>query len=544
MTPPLPVDDSLSPADLELVIARCDQFEHAWRSARPLRIEDLLTDAPGPLRPRLFRELLRIELELRLRRGDRPTLDEYRTCFPSPADEAWIMAAFRQALVATLSQGPGQSTVDLDGPAPAPGAAEGMAVRLNVVEGPHQGLQFDFRNHDTFIVGRSKRAHFRLPLKDKQISRFHFMVEVNPPRCRLMDMASTNGTFVNGRRVDVTDLADGDRIRAGRSTLAVEVRYEGPIPQSPEDSEPQPGPTASTPALSGLSPEPPPGSNTSSRLPDVPGYQIVRELGRGGMGVVYLARSERDGTQVAIKMIIPAMIATGVVLARFLREANILRQLDHPNIVRFLEIGATGELIYFAMEYAPGVNAAELVRKRGRLPVRQAVGLACQALEGLAYAHDRGFVHRDIKPQNLLITRVDGRLRVKLADFGLARVYQESPLSGLTMTGGIGGTVKFMPPEQVTDFRTVRPAADQYALGATLYYLLTARHTRAFPQDRRSQLVTVLHEPPVPIRDHRSSLPEPLARIIHRTIEKRPEKRYRDMATLRKQLLAFAPQDR
>src|SRR4051794_30152061 len=100
MTPPLPLDDSLSLTDLKLVIARCDQFEQAWESARPLRIEDLLTDAADPLRPRLFCELLRIELELRLRRGDRPTLDEYRTCFPSPADDARILAVFRQTLEA------------------------------------------------------------------------------------------------------------------------------------------------------------------------------------------------------------------------------------------------------------------------------------------------------------------------------------------------------------------------------------------------------------------------------------------------------------
>ena len=96
-----------------------------------------------------------------------------------------------------------------------------MNVTLTVTEGPHRGTSFTFREHDTFIVGRSKDAHFRLPLKDKYFSRFHFMVEVNPPLCRLMDMASTNGTFVNGRKVGKTTLSDGDKLTIGRVEFVV-----------------------------------------------------------------------------------------------------------------------------------------------------------------------------------------------------------------------------------------------------------------------------------------------------------------------------------
>ncbi len=104
-------------------------------------------------------------------------------------------------------------------------------VTLTVTEGPHRGTSFTFQEHDTFIVGRSKDAHFRLPLKDKYFSRFHFMVEVNPPFCRLMDMASTNGTFVNERKVTTIDLRDGDIIKGGKTVVTVSLGKEGPQPE-------------------------------------------------------------------------------------------------------------------------------------------------------------------------------------------------------------------------------------------------------------------------------------------------------------------------
>src|SRR5437899_5978631 len=108
-----------------------------------------------------------------------------------------------------------------------------MRVTLTVIGGPHEGQTFSFSGHDTFLVGRSKRAHFRLPTKDRYFSRAHFLVEVNPPRCRLMDMASRNGTYVNGQRVQTTDLCDGDQIRAGRTILRVSVEADVLPPRLP-----------------------------------------------------------------------------------------------------------------------------------------------------------------------------------------------------------------------------------------------------------------------------------------------------------------------
>jgi serine/threonine-protein kinase len=186
------------------------------------------------------------------------------------------------------------------------------------------------------------------------------------------------------------------------------------------------------------------------------------------MGVVYLALRQADGSPVALKTLAPAAVGTTALVERFLREASILRDLDHPHIVAFHEMGNAGHRLYFAMEYVPGTDAGRVLREQGPVPVDRAVGWTCQLLEALAYAHARGFVHRDIKPSNVLIAARAGRLVAKLADFGLARVYHSSELSGLTLTRDVGGTAAFMAPEQVTNFREAKPPADQYAAAATL----------------------------------------------------------------------------
>jgi serine/threonine protein kinase len=413
-----------------------------------------------------------------------------------------------------------------------PAKEQTMKVSLTVTAGPHEGQAFEFREHDTFIVGRSKNAHFRLPHKDKTFSRFHFMVEMNPPQCRLMDMASTNGTKLNGEKVTTTDLKDGDTIRAGQTVFAVSIEPEKPDLEPPPHEhhdhsyptrhEPESAPTADFP--------------DHDALPKIPGYRIERELGKGGMGAVYLAQDESNGEMIALKTIIPAVAGSPGIVARFLREASILRQLDHPNIIRFRSIGQAEGRLYFAMDYAPGLDAAQLVKKSGPLSIPQAVRIACQALDGLAYAHAKGFVHRDIKPHNILLTKVDGQVRVKIADFGLARLYQNSPMSGLTVMGEVGGSTHYMPPEQILDFRQAKPAADQYSLAATLYFLLTGKKIYDYPEGSRRALLMILHDEPIPIRSRRPDIPEALADAIHRALERDHVRRFSDTSEQRRSM--------
>jgi serine/threonine-protein kinase len=165
----------------------------------------------------------------------------------------------------------------------------------------------------------------------------------------------------------------------------------------------------------------------------------------------------------------------------------------------------------------------------------------CQVLEALAFAHERGFVHRDIKPSNILVTATKGKKRlVKLADFGLARIYQDSKMSGLTVEGQVGGTFAYMPPEQVTNFRMVKPPADQYSAAATLYNLLTDHHLYDFQEKKSMPVVLILTEEPVPIQQRRPDLPSDLCEVIARATAREPADRFPDVKSFRRALLPYA----
>lgn len=392
-----------------------------------------------------------------------------------------------------------------------------MKVELTVTKGPHQGAVFAFREPDIFVVGRSKDAHFRLPQKDKFFSRNHFMVEVSPPLCRLMDMASTNGTFVNDKKATRVELRDGDTIRGGQTVIRVAIDADEPAPRA--ESTPPEARTGTPQAIAG--------------------YRIERELGRGGMGVVYLA-SRGDGPPVALKSILPALATAEGAVDRFLREASVLRRLDHPHIVAFRDIGHADGFLYFAMDYVDGVDAFQFLKEHGGpLPIPVAVELVCQALDGLGYAHDRGFVHRDIKPPNLLVSHRDGRPFVLVADFGLARLYQTSTLSGLTLKDDIFGSFGYIAPEQITHFREAKPPADQYSAAATLYFLLTGCTPHDFQGRIEQRLLAILQDDPTPIRERRKEIPPKLANVVHRSLARAPEDRFPDVKALGAALAGF-----
>jgi serine/threonine-protein kinase len=258
------------------------------------------------------------------------------------------------------------------------------------------------------------------------------------------------------------------------------------------------------------------------------------------MGVVSLAVRQADGGVVALKTIIPRMAGTDTQVQRFLREARILKQLDHPNIVAFRDMGESDGQLYFAMDFVRGIDAAVLLKENGRLPVGRAVRLVCQMLLALDYAHARRFVHRDLKPANLLVADEPGGEVARLADFGLARTYQASQMSGLTMTGDVGGTVAFMAPEQITNYREAKPSVDQYAAAGTLYNLLTAKFPFDLPKNPQQRLLMILQDDPVPIRDRRPDLPAGLAEAVDRALAREPGDRFADVKTLRQALWPFA----
>jgi serine/threonine-protein kinase len=233
---------------------------------------------------------------------------------------------------------------------------------------------------------------------------------------------------------------------------------------------------------------------------------IDKELGRGGMGMVYFARREHASdelpAQAALKVLAPELASQEGFLHRFRREIDILRKLDHPNIVRFLESGEQDGRYYFAMEFVSGPSYEVLREQRGRLPWREVLDLALQVAPALKHAHDRGVIHRDLKPSNLLHAGPDPADPghpglVKLTDFGIASLFA-SP--HLTITGGIVGTAEYLSPEQAAG-KPVTRRSDLYSLGVVLYTLLTGRtpfegdlvdllHKHRFAQfDRPARLV-------------------------------------------------------
>lgn len=439
-----------------------------------------------------------------------------------------------------------------------------MRVILDVLDGPRKGRSFVFDRHDTFIVGRSRSVHCPMP-EDTALSRDHFLIEINPPRCELRDLGSTNGTFVNERRVQRARLGSGDRIVAGQSVF--EVRMEGTessydqVPNGQPQPLAQPAETKTIHCIGCGSPAPrgigiARGSglrmgetvqwlcdgcraDVASTPQPVSHYTTIREIGRGAMGVVYLARHNESGRMVALKLIAPESAATRSAIERFLREMSVVSQLKHPHIVEWLEQGTTRGHFWFAMEYVGGTNLEVLANANpGGYPIYQACRMACQVLKGLEHAHSLGFVHRDIKPENILIARTDAGLVAKISDFGLAKSYRSIGLSGLTFSGEMRGTIPFMPPEQMLDFKTVTPAGDLYATAATLYYLIAG--TFIYDEVDGGDLIrTLLEEHPVPVQKRRPEVPTALAKVLEKCLAREAGDRYPTASAMRKALRPF-----
>ncbi|HEX3450893.1 MAG TPA: FHA domain-containing serine/threonine-protein kinase [Isosphaeraceae bacterium] len=440
-----------------------------------------------------------------------------------------------------------------------------MRVILDVLEGPLKGRSFMFERHDTFIVGRSRFVHCPMP-EDMALSRDHFMVEINPPLCELRDLGSTNGTFVNNNRVDRVRLVSGDVVAAGQSVFRVQVESEQVLSSSDGNAS---GPTLTETVSTGqircagcgvIAPSnltiigPLAGTtgekvewwcvmcrSEAAGLPQpVPYYTTLRELGRGAMGVVYQARHNLTGQMVALKLIMPETATTRAAIDRFQREISVISQLRHPNIVELYEQGMTRGQFWFAMEYVAGTNLETLAKADpGRYPIKQACRLTCQMLKGLEQAHHLGFVHRDIKPENILIAQGPDGLAVKISDFGLAKSFRGVGLSGLTFSGEMRGTVPFMPPEQMLDFKTVTPLADLYATAATLYYILSCQYMYDEPSGGGDLIRMLLEEAPIPIRDRRADVPPALGDVIAKCLARDPKDRYPDATSMRRALKPF-----
>ena len=254
------------------------------------------------------------------------------------------------------------------------------------------------------------------------------------------------------------------------------------------------------------------------------------------MGQVYLARHKQLGREVALKVLPPSLAENERAVGRFMREMKAIGKLDHPNIVRAHDAGQEEGRLYFVMEFVRGQNLADYIQRRGQLSVEQAVACVLRAARGLAYAHEKGVIHRDVKPSNLL---VDKHGTVKVADLGLARY--SSVVDGdstLTHSEDLVGTIDYLAPEQAANAHLVDGRADVYGLGCTLYTLLVGE-----PPYRGGTMEKLLahREAEIPsLRVFRKDVPRELDTIYQRMLAKEPSDRQQSMATVIDELEAFS----
>ena len=458
-------------------------------------------------------------------------------------------------------------------------AADAPSVSLTMVKGRGGAGEHVFDERTTCVLGRADDCAPRLPDDEhhRTVSRHHCLLDINPPEARIRDFGSLNGTYVNGEKIGQReahqtpdeaaalsyperDLADGDEIRLGETVFRVGVHV--PVTAVPDSGAAarcancgrdvaaeigarsgeyvcaacQTDPGAVLRLLLRLA-----GSvQPTPELAPIAGYTLVRELGRGGMGAVYLARHEPTGREVGLKVMLPKAAASPDSRARFLREAEVTSTLRHPNIAAMYDAGFAGGTFYFTLEYCEGGSLDRYAERRGgRLPVGEAVGLAVQVLQGLEHAHAAGIVHRDLSPSNILLAGDPGAPTAKVCDFGLAKAFDQAGLSGLTRTGSTAGKPWFLPRQQVINFRSASPAVDVWALAASLYRCLTAEFPRDFSRVR-DPWQAVLQTKPTPIREHLPRLPAGLAEVIDEALRETPAIGFQSAAEFRAALLPWA----
>jgi serine/threonine-protein kinase len=265
-------------------------------------------------------------------------------------------------------------------------------------------------------------------------------------------------------------------------------------------------------------------------------YEVESEIGRGGMSVVYRARDLRLNRTVAIKVLPPELAYDPAIRTRFTREAQTSAQLSHAHIVPIYDVGEREGIAYFVMTLVTGGNLAALLAREPRQPIDEVRRLLCEIADALAYAHLRGVIHRDIKPDNILLDADSGRAIV--TDFGIARAIEAG--TRLTITGNALGTPGYMSPEQAVGEREIDGRSDIYSLGVLAYQMVTGRLPFS-GGNTMALLLKHVNERPQPIVELRPEAPRPLRDAIERALAKAPEDRWPTAASMRQALLSDEP---
>lgn len=428
---------------------------------------------------------------------------------------------------------------------------------------------FSYEDHDTFMVGRMGDCHVCIE-DDSFLSRHHFILEVNPPHARLQDLGSLNGTYINGKKVggrsaDETpeeaiarykfpwvDLKNGDVITTGdtRFTIIIQtpdlninpVRCQKCGRNASNEIGAARGGTYICESCQKSAQASPfdllqqfLNENRTTQAETRRGfhgdefvkfsdYDIVKVLGAGVFGASYQIMHRVTSKTAALKLMLPRTAANATLQEHFLEETKEVHKIKHHNLMEFFESGCRNGIFYFVMEYC-NVGNLESLRQGGKIQPDILILSMLQVLEALTVAHSEGHVHRDLKPQNILMHSANNSLVTKISDFGLTKSFISNGLSGMTVTGMTAGYSPYTPREQVVDFKYARPETDIWALGATMYNLLTGEFPRNFSYGK-DPLDVILNGDIIPIGKRDATIPRELAEIVDRAVRNDPAERY------------------
>ncbi|MBE9199990.1 MULTISPECIES: protein kinase [unclassified Nodularia (in: cyanobacteria)] len=445
---------------------------------------------------------------------------------------------------------------------------------LTIIKGKLPGRQYTFDSRTTCIIGRSSECNIQLPndADHLTISRYQCLLDINPPNIRIRDFGSKNGTYVNGEKIGQRganqtpekgaklqfpeyDLKCDDEIKLGNTVFAVHIEADPEELNIPNFSLPTidhnqsatqaPNFLAIIKRWLGLA------AQANNQFLAIQGYNIIKLLGRGGFGEVYLAQHNNSGKFIALKVMLPAIIGNENAVQRFLRETENTKVLQHPHVIQVIDYGFFENIFFFTMEYCAGGTVADLMAKYGgKLPVNIAVPIIMQVLNGLEYSHNaeipyvklkdggfgkgKGLVHRDLKPGNILLNYTDDKITAKIADYGLAKAFDLAGLSGQTLSGSQAGTPAFIPRQQLLNFKYVQPEVDIWATAASLYNMLTGELPRNLTND---PFLAVLQNDPVPIRQRNANIPKKLAEVIDLGLVEKPEIYFKSAVDFKSALL-------
>ncbi|MHC5740951.1 MAG: protein kinase domain-containing protein [Nostoc sp.] len=448
-------------------------------------------------------------------------------------------------------------------------------IILTVIQGQLLGQQYIFDCRSSCIIGRSADCNPQLPDDENHrgISRYHCLLDINPPDIRVRDFGSKNGTYINGKNIGQRqrnqtaeeavklqfpeyDLQTGDEINLGHTVfkVSIEVHHKSiNLPTLiPDDVTVNNNPLQQAYFLDIIKYFLNLAESGDRNLKAISGYNLVKLLSTSEFGEVYLAQHNQSGKFIALKVMLPAVAANDFAVQMFLRETENTKALQHPHVVQLMDCGFSDIIFFFTMEYCEGGTVWDFMQQLdGRLSVDIAVPIILQILDALEYAHNvelpyvkladgkfgkgKGIVHRDLKPSNIFLTNIDGKLVAKIGDYGLSKAFDLAGLSGQTLTGTQAGTPVFMPRQQVLNFKYAQPEVDIWAVAACLYNMLTGCFPRNFTGD---PFLAVLQNNPIPIRQRDATIMQPLAQVIDLALIDKPEIHFKSAAEFKQALLS------